>query len=70
MTVELEKHPKGVMVAGGVCYYGIGKLNFCVMNSFAYKQTLNNYQNDIKYFENLGINLLFQQDNAPCHISR
>ena len=71
MTVELEKHPKGVMVAGGVCYYGIGKLNFCVgtMNSFVYKQTLNNYQNDIKYFENLGINLLFQQDNAPCHTS-
>ena len=36
MTVGLEKHPKGVMVAGGVCYYGIGKLNFCVgtMNSF------------------------------------
>ena len=28
ITVEGEKHPKGVMVAGGVCSYGFGKLNF------------------------------------------
>ncbi len=44
MTIELEKHPKGIMVAGGVSSYWVGKLNFCVgtMNSFSYKQTLQN----------------------------
>ena len=72
ITVEVEKHPKGVMVAGGVCSYGVGKLNFCVgtMNSFAYKQALGNYEKDMEYFKSLGIDLIFQQDNAPCHTSK
>ena len=37
LTIEVEKHPKGIMVAGGVSSFGVGKLNFCVgtMNSFA-----------------------------------
>ena len=72
MTIEVEKHPKGIMVAGGVSSFGVGKLNFCIgtMNSFAYKQTLINYENDMEYFRRLGINLIFQQDNAPCHTSK
>ena len=72
LTIEVEKHPKGIMVAGGVSSFGVGKLNFCVgtMNSFAYKQTLINYENDMEYFRRLGINLIFQQDNAPCHTSK
>ena len=72
MTVEVEKHPKGVMVAGGVSSYGVGKLNFCVgtMNSFAYKQTLLNYEKDIDYYKGLGIELIFEQDNAHCHTSK
>jgi len=72
MTIELEKHPKGIMVAGGVSSYGVGKLNFCIgtMNSFAYKQTLQNYEKDINYFHQFGVNLIFQQDNAPCHTNK
>ena len=60
------------MVAGGVSSYGVGKLNFCVgtMNSFAYKQTLLNYEKDIDYYKGLGIELIFQQDNTPCHTSK
>ena len=61
MTIELEKHPKGIMVAGGVISYGFGKLNIFVgtMNSSAYKQTLQNYENDINYFKQSGVNLIF-----------
>ena len=73
ITVEVEKHPKGVMVAGGVSSAGVGKLNFVVgtMDSCAYKQTLLNYQNDINYLnEKYNKNLIFQQDNAPCHVSK
>ena len=73
MTVEIEKHPKGVMVAGGVSAAGVGKLNFVVgtMDSCAYKQTLINYQKDIIYLnDKYNKNLIFQQDNAPCHVSK
>ena len=60
------------MVAGGVSSLGVGKLNFCIgtMNSFAYNQTLINYENDMEYFRRLGTNPIFQQDNAPCHTSK
>lgn len=72
MTIELEKHPKGIMVAGGVSSYWVGKQNFCVgtMNSFAYKQTLQNYEKDINYFKQFGVNLIFQKDIVICHISK
>ena len=40
------------------------------MKSFAYKQTLINYENDMEYFHRLGINLILQQDNVPCHTSK
>ena len=71
LTVEVEKHPKGVMVAGGVSYYGVGKLNFIIgaMDSVAYTQTLEFYKEDIERFKEMGINLIFQQDNSPCHCS-
>ena len=71
LTVEVEKHPKGVMVAGGVSYYGVGKLNFIIgaMDSVAYAQTLEFYKQDIQRFKELGVNLIFQQDNSPCHCS-
>ena len=62
MTIELEKHSKGIMVAGGgVISYGVGKLNIFVgtMNSSAYKQTLQNYENDINYFKQSGVYLIF-----------
>ena len=71
LTILVEKHPKGVMVAGGVSYYGVGKLNFIVgaMDSCAYAQTLINYQKDIEYYKTMGIDLIFQQDNCPSHVS-
>ena len=71
LTVEVEKHPKGVMVAGGVSYYGVGKLNFIIgaMDSVAYAQTLEFYKEDIERFKEKGVNLIFQQDNSPCHCS-
>ena len=37
------------------------------MNTFAYKQIL---LKDMDYFRDLGINLIFQHDNAPCHTSK
>ena len=71
LTVPVEKHPKGVMVAGGVSYYGVGKLNFIVgaMDSCAYRQTLINYKKDIEFYKSMGVDLIFQQDNCPSHVS-
>ena len=71
LTIPVEKNPKGVMVAGGVSYYGVGKLNFIVgaMDSCAYEQTLQYYQQDIEYYKTLGVDLIFQQDNCPSHSS-
>ena len=71
LTIPVEKHPKGVMVAGGVSSYGVGKLNFIVgsMDSYAYAQTLDNYQKDMDYYHELGVDLIFQQDNCPSHVS-
>ena len=71
LTIPVEKNPKGVMVAGGVSYYGVGKLNFIVgaMDSCAYEQTLHYYQEDIDYYKSLGVDLIFQQDNCPSHVS-
>ena len=71
LTIPVEKNPKGVMVAGGVSYYGVGKLNFIVgvMDSCAYEQTLHYYQEDMDYYKSLGVDLIFQQDNCPSHVS-
>ena len=33
LTIEVEKHPKGIMNTGDVCSYGIGKLNFFLWNN-------------------------------------
>ena len=54
------------MVAAGISSKGVGKLIFCVgtVNSFAYKQGLDYYKEDI---ENYGSHLYFQQDGAKCH---
>ena len=61
------------MVAGGVSSFGVGKLNFCIgtMNSFAYKQTLINYENDMEYFLRLGLNYFFSRRTiGSCHTSK
>ena len=60
------------MVGGGVSKNGVGKLIFCIGNvdSYAYKQAINYYINDINFLSQNGDELIFQQDNAPSHTSK
>jgi len=69
LHVPLPKYTTGFMVAGGISYYGVGKLIFCVgtMNTNCYLPTLNYFKEDI---QRLSPNLYFQQDGAKCHWSR
>lgn len=66
---EIPKFSTGFMVAGGISYFGPGKLIFCVgtMDTVSYKRTINHYKDDIRRLNN---NLYFQQDNASCHTSK
>ena len=68
---EIPKHSQGIMVAGGVCSNGIGKLKFIVgtMDTSAYKQTLDYYIEDLINLAGEK-KLILQQDNAPCHVSK
>lgn len=68
---EITKHSQGIMVAGGVCSNGIGKLKFIIgtMDTSAYKQTLDYYKEDLINLAGEK-NLILQQDNAPCHVSK
>ena len=69
ISKPLPKFSQGIMVAGGLCQNGVGKLIFVTgtMNSFSYNQTLEFYKDDL---ERLGNNLYFQQDNATCHVGK
>ena len=69
ISKPIPKFQQGIMVAGGICEKGVGKLIFVTgtMNSFSYNQTLEFYKNDL---ERLDKNLYFQQDNAPCHVGK
>lgn len=72
---ETPKFEKSVMIAGGICKYGLSNLVFCsgTQNSFSYKQFLLFMKSDMEKIEeknNLKEKLLFQQDNAACHTSR
>ena len=65
-------YSEGFMVAGGVSYYGVSKLIFCVgmMNTTTYKQSLNYYREDVTRLNQFSEEpLYFQQDGAPCHRS-
>ena len=69
------KFEVSIMVAGGICRYGLSNLVFCsgTMNNFAYKQFLLFIKEDmdkIKSKFNLEKDLLFQQDNVSCHKSK
>ncbi len=71
-TEEKPKFTQKMMVAGGISFYGVGKLNFVIgtMDTCAYLQTLKNYKEDIeKIKEENEIELIFQQDGATCHTS-
>ena len=65
---EFHKKEIGLMVSGGICNKGLGKLIFHSgnVNSFAYRQVLNYYKEDL---DNLG-KKIFQQDGARAHSSK
>ena len=60
------------MVGGGISKYGLGILIFSIgtVDSFAYKQALEYYKEDIKSLSPQNKLLYFQQDNAPPHTSK
>ena len=72
LSIKIPKKSKGFMVGGGVSKNGVGKLIFCIGNvdSYAYKQAINYYINDINFLSQNGDELIFQQDNAPSHTSK
>jgi transposase len=65
---QFPKFSSSFMVAGGVSYYGPGKLIFCVgnMNAKSYRPALDFYKQDI---DRLNPNLYLQQDGASSHTS-
>ena len=60
------------MVGGGISKHGLGKLIFCIgtVDSFAYKQALEYYKQDIAALSQDNNLLYFQQDNATPHTSK
>jgi len=68
ITREFPKKENGVMVSGGICRDGLGKLIFHSgnINSFAYKQVLQFYREDMDVFHGK----IFQQDGARAHSSK
>ena len=68
VTRQFHKKQNGIMVSGGICREGLGKLIFHSgnVNTFAYKQVLNYYREDLDNFNNK----YFQQDGARAHSSK
>ena len=67
---ENRKYEKSLMIAGGICYYGLSHLIFLegTMNDFAYGQALMFYKEDIDNIKDkYGIKLYFEQDGAATH---
>ena len=60
------------MVGGCFSKNGLGKLIFCIgtVDSFAYKQALEFYKQDIEALSEGNSLLYFQQDNATPHTSK
>ena len=72
---ESPKFEQSIMIAGGICKYGLTSLIFCsgTQNNYSYKQFLLFMKQDMEKIKNdndLSENLIFQQDNAACHTSR
>ena len=65
---EFFKKDNGIMISGGICKEGLGRIIFHSgnVNSFAYRQVLNFYKEDIDKFSNK----IFQQDGAKAHSSK
>jgi len=71
---EIPKFEQSIMIAGGICKYGLTNLVFCsgTQNNFSYKQFLLFMKKDIDKFQEdnkLEEEIIFQQDNAACHTS-
>ena len=68
LTRPQQKFTNGIMVSGGICDEGLGKIIFHSgnVNSFAYKQVLNFYRDDLNEYPSK----YFQQDGARCHSSK
>ena len=71
---EIPKFEQSIMIAGGICKYGLTNLVFCsgTQNNFSYKQFLIFIKKDIDKFckdNKLEESIIFQQDNAACHTS-
>ena len=56
------------MISGGICNEGLGKIIFHSgnVNTFAYRQVLNFYKEDLDNFKDK----IFQQDGARAHSSK
>ena len=64
---EFHKKVNGIMVSGGICREGLGRIIFHSgnVNSFSYNQVLHFYKEDLTKFEPK----YFQQDGARVHSS-
>ena len=77
-TYELINRPerkfeKSITIAGGINYYGLGKLIFLdgTMNEFSYGQALLFYQDDIsRISQKANEEIIFEQDGASSHTSK
>ena len=68
-----KKFEKSLTIAGGISYFGLGKLMFLdgTMNEFSYGQALLFYQDDIEQIsKNENVKLIFEQDGASAHTSK
>lgn len=65
---EFYKKENAIMISGGICNKGLGKLIFHSgnVNTFAYKKILNFYREDMDKFPGK----YFQQDGARAHSSK
>ena len=68
VTRAHNKFNNGIMVSGGICNEGLGKIIFNSgnLNSFSYKQVLKFYREDLDMFPTK----FFQQDGAKAHCSK
>ena len=68
VTRQYHKFNNGILVSGGICDEGLGQIIFHSgnVNSFAYKQVLKFYRQDLDKYQTK----IFQQDGARCHSSK
>ena len=68
VTKPQHKFNNAIMVSGGICNEGLGEVIFHSgnLNSFAYKQVLKFYREDLDKFPSK----IFQQDGARSHSSK